>query len=31
VGNASGEGRPGLVGAEAAGPILFNYLNSMLS
>ena len=30
VGNASGEGRPGLVGAEAAGPILFNYLNSII-
>jgi penicillin-binding protein 1C len=26
VGNADGEGRPGLVGAEAAGPILFDIL-----
>jgi penicillin-binding protein 1C len=31
VGNASGEGRPGLIGAEAAGPILFNYLNTIIS
>tara|TARA_R110002050_G_scaffold43127_2_gene103624 strand:+ start:7571 stop:9796 length:2226 start_codon:yes stop_codon:yes gene_type:complete len=30
VGNASGEGRPGLIGAEAAGPILFNYLNTIV-
>ncbi len=30
VGNASGEGRPGLIGAEAAGPILFNFLNSII-
>tara|TARA_R110002050_G_scaffold296167_1_gene455813 strand:+ start:6200 stop:8518 length:2319 start_codon:yes stop_codon:yes gene_type:complete len=30
VGNASGEGRPGLVGAEAAGPILFNFLNAIV-
>ncbi len=28
VGNADGEGRPGLVGAEIAGPILFDVLNS---
>lgn len=28
VGNADGEGRPGLVGAEMAGPILFDILNS---
>jgi penicillin-binding protein 1C len=28
VGNASGEGRPGLVGATAAGPLLFRILNA---
>jgi penicillin-binding protein 1C len=29
VGNADGEGRPGLIGAQAAGPVLFSYLNSL--
>ncbi len=29
VGNASGEGRPGLVGGVAAGPILFEVMNSL--
>jgi penicillin-binding protein 1C len=29
VGNANGEGSPGLIGAEAAGPILFDFLNSI--
>lgn len=29
VGNATGEGRPGVIGAEAAGPLLFNFMNSL--
>ncbi len=29
VGNASGEGRPGLIGAQAAGPLLFDFLNTL--
>ncbi len=29
VGNADGEGRTGLIGAEAAGPILFSFMNSL--
>ncbi len=29
VGNADGEGRPGLIGAQAAGPILFSFMNSL--
>lgn len=29
IGNSSGEGRPGLVGAQAAGPVLFDLLNSL--
>lgn len=29
VGNSTGEGRPGLVGASSAGPILFNLLNKL--
>ncbi len=29
VGNANGEGRPGLIGAEAAGPILFDFINDL--
>lgn len=29
VGNASGEGRPGLIGAQAAGPLLFSFLNEL--
>ncbi|MDR0995938.1 MAG: penicillin-binding protein 1C [Tannerella sp.] len=31
VGNASGEGRPGLVGAETAGPVLFDLFNLLPS
>ena len=27
VGNASGEGRPGIVGARTAGPVLFDFFN----
>jgi penicillin-binding protein 1C len=27
IGNADGEGRPGLIGAETAGPLLFDILN----
>lgn len=29
VGNADGEGRPGLIGAQAAGPLLFDFLNDL--
>ncbi len=29
VGNANGEGRPGLIGAQAAGPVLFNFMNAL--
>lgn len=29
VGNASGEGRPGIVGVEAAAPLLFDVFNSL--
>ena len=29
VGNADGEGRPGLIGAQAAGPVLFSFMNSL--
>ncbi len=29
VGNSTGEGRPGLVGASSAGPILFDLLNKL--
>lgn len=29
VGNADGEGRPGLIGAEAAGPVLFDMMNQL--
>lgn len=29
VGNADGEGRPGLIGAEAAAPILFDLFNTL--
>lgn len=29
IGNASGEGRPGLVGAVAAGPVLFEIINTL--
>lgn len=29
VGNADGEGRPGLIGAQAAGPLLFNFFNNL--
>ena len=29
VGNASGEGRPGLIGVETAAPILFDILNTL--
>ena len=29
VGNADGEGRPGLVGVEAAAPIMFNIFNAL--
>ena len=29
IGNADGEGRPGLVGAESAGPVLFDLLNQL--
>lgn len=29
VGNADGEGRPGLIGAQAAGPLLFDFLNGL--
>lgn len=29
VGNSNGEGRPGLVGASSAGPILFDLLNKL--
>lgn len=31
VGNADGEGRPGLIGAEAAGPVLFDIMNQLPS
>ncbi len=31
VGNASGEGRPGLVGARTAGPVVFDVLNMLPS
>jgi penicillin-binding protein 1C len=31
VGNASGEGRPGLVGIRAAGPVLFDIFNALPS
>lgn len=29
IGNADGEGRPGLIGAKSAGPILFDLLNQL--
>ncbi|MGB0177924.1 MAG: penicillin-binding protein 1C, partial [Owenweeksia sp.] len=29
IGNADGEGRPGLIGAETAGPVLFDLLNQL--
>ncbi len=29
VGNADGEGRPGLIGAEAAAPVMFDMLNAL--
>ncbi len=31
VGNADGEGRPGLIGAEAAGPLLFDMMKQLSS
>lgn len=31
VGNATGEGKPGLVGARTAGPVLFDILNTLPS
>lgn len=31
VGNATGEGKPGLVGAQTAGPVLFNIFNLLPS
>lgn len=29
IGNSTGEGRPGLIGAQAAGPVLFDVLNGL--
>ena len=31
VGNATGEGKPGLVGAQTAGPVLFDIFNYLPS
>ena len=31
VGNATGEGKPGLVGAQTAGPVLFDIFNLLPS